>query len=64
MTWLSTWPRYGRPEYAEHTSEAAAEAHAIEVVRSGIAPHARYGLPHWATKPRTTEIRRTRKADR
>lgn len=38
MTWLSTWPQYGRPQYAAHATEARAEAHATEVVRSGRAP--------------------------
>lgn len=37
MTWLSTWPRNGVPEYREHTTEAAAEAHARDVVLRGDA---------------------------
>ena len=40
MTWLSSWPIRGMPQYAEHPTEQAAEAHALEVVRSGIASHA------------------------
>jgi hypothetical protein len=40
MTWLTTWPAHGRPTYAEHDTEQAAEAHALEIVRSGTAPHA------------------------
>ena len=40
MTWISTWPRYGIPQYAVHDTEQAAEAHAAEIVRSGTATHA------------------------
>ena len=40
MTWLTTWPTHGRPTYAEHATEQAAEAHAAEIVRSGTAAHA------------------------
>jgi hypothetical protein len=42
MTWMTTWPsgRNGPPAYREHESEAAAEAHATEIVRNGTAPHA------------------------
>lgn len=36
MTWISTWPTHGRPTYAEHDTEQ----HALEIVRSGTAPHA------------------------
>lgn len=32
MTWLSTWPENGIPAYRAHDTEAAAEAHAKEVV--------------------------------
>lgn len=38
MTWLSTWlirgPGDTRPQYAAHDSEAAAEAHAAELLAS------------------------------
>lgn len=34
MTWLSTWPENGIPAYRAHDTEAAAEAHATEVVRA------------------------------
>lgn len=35
MTWLTTWPVAGIPKFAEHDTEALAEAHAAEIVRSG-----------------------------
>lgn len=35
MTWLTTWPHNGAPAYKEHPSEAAAEAHANALIRSG-----------------------------
>jgi hypothetical protein len=28
MTWLSTWLQHGRPHYAAHPHESAAETHA------------------------------------
>ena len=34
MTWLTTWPEAGVSQYAEHASEAQAEAHATEIVKS------------------------------
>lgn len=34
MTWLSTWPADGVSHYAEHDTEAQAEAYATEIVRS------------------------------
>ena len=34
MTWLTTWPADGVSHYAEHDTEAQAEAHATEIVRS------------------------------
>ena len=34
MTWLTTWPANGRPQFAEHPTEAKAEAHATELVNS------------------------------
>lgn len=34
-----------------------------DLLRHILALHTRYGLPLWATKPKTTEIRRTRKAN-
>lgn len=34
MTWLSTWPENGIPAYRAHDTEAAAEAHATELVRA------------------------------
>lgn len=37
MTWFSTWPTPTGPEYAIHETEQQAEAHAVEVVRSGQA---------------------------
>lgn len=39
MTWMSTWPpKTGGPTaYREHATEAAAEAHATEVVWRGEA---------------------------
>lgn len=37
MTWLSTWPTPTGPEYAIHETEQQAEAHAVEVVRTGRA---------------------------
>lgn len=34
MTWMTTWPSKAGPNgYAEHATEAAAEAHAAEIVR-------------------------------
>lgn len=29
MTWLSTWPSDGCPQYREHATEQAAEEHAL-----------------------------------
>lgn len=40
MSWMTSWPSNGRPAYREHTTEAAAEAHASELVRSGNASSA------------------------
>lgn len=39
MTWMTTWPTgtHGRPAYAEHDTEQAAEQHAVELVRSNTA---------------------------
>ena len=37
MTWLTTWPKDGKPQYAPHATEAKAEKHAEELVRSGRA---------------------------
>lgn len=37
MTWFTTWPVNGIPQYAEHRTEAKAEKHAEELVRSGRA---------------------------
>jgi hypothetical protein len=42
MTWLSTWPENGIPAYRAHDTEAAAEAHAREVVSSKRAYVATY----------------------
>lgn len=42
MTWTTTWPRNGCPQYREHPTERAAEAHATELVRSGTATHATF----------------------
>lgn len=35
--WFSTWPGTTGSEYQPHDTEAAAEAHATEIVRSGRA---------------------------
>lgn len=48
MTWLTTWPGANLP--AEHPTEAAAERHAAELVRSGKAEVA---TAYWHTE--TTE---------
>lgn len=37
MSWLTTWPEQGIPQYAAHATERQAEAHACEVVKSGRA---------------------------
>ena len=37
MTWFSTWPAATGPQYQAHDTEASAEAHATEIVRSGQA---------------------------
>lgn len=46
MTWLSTWlarpPAPSSPQYAEHPTEVSAEAHAVELIRSGIARRATF----------------------
>lgn len=42
MTWLTTWPANGIPTYAAHATEAAAAAHATELVRSKTAIVATY----------------------
>lgn len=64
MTWLTTWPHDGAPQYATHATERAAADHAAEVVRSKVAPHATYfwggddgSDPHRTrdTGPRTAE---------
>lgn len=45
--WLTSWPCNGLVAYAEHPTEAAAEAHAAQVVRAG-APHA---VAFWSEDP-------------
>lgn len=42
MTWLTTWPLYGRPQYAEHDTETQAATHAEQLVRSGRTDTATY----------------------
>lgn len=37
MTWMTTWPGPSGPAYKEHHSEAAAEQHARNIVKSGKA---------------------------
>ena len=37
MTWFTTWPANGQPQYAEHQTEQKAATHAEELVRSGRA---------------------------
>lgn len=34
MTWLTTWPEDGRPRFAAHATEQAAEDHAQAIVDS------------------------------
>jgi hypothetical protein len=46
MTWLSTWPENGIPAYRAHDTEAAAEAHAKEIVNSKRARVATYYEVH------------------
>lgn len=48
MTWITTWPTGNSqiPQYAEHPTEAAAEAHAAELVRS---KRAHYAVAFWAS---------------
>lgn len=44
--WLSTWlarpPGPTGPQYAEHPTEHAAEAHAVELIRSNASRHATF----------------------
>lgn len=42
MTWFTTWPANGVPQYAEHRTEQKAATHAEELVRSGRAKVATY----------------------
>lgn len=34
MTWFSTWPANGIPQHEPHDTEAQAEQHAAELIRS------------------------------
>lgn len=36
MSWLTTWPEANVPQYAEHATEAEAEAHAAQMVKAGV----------------------------
>lgn len=40
--WFTTWPANGKPQYAEHHTEQAAEAHAQHIIRTGTAAVATY----------------------
>ena len=42
MTWFTTWPHNGRPQYAEHATEQAAANHAEQIIRTGAAAVATY----------------------
>lgn len=42
MTWFTTWPSNGRPQYAEHATEQAAANHADQIIRSKQADVATY----------------------
>lgn len=42
MTWFTTWPANGQPQYAPHVTEQAAQKHAEELVKSGRTSVATY----------------------
>lgn len=48
MVWLSTWPSNGKPVYAQHTTEAAAEEHAAQMVRAGAVGATAFWCPDGA----------------